>query len=264
MCPTCGPGPACRTCQALAPATDEQIAQLPAALHADGLTVLLGQDDGGTVAVLRGAHRLEIAVTAESGLQRWETATADDPELLRLLLATARVAGSGDVALHTAPSRMVPVPPDWLVLTYQPGESFQWLVRRDGTRQAGNAPSLADAPHSSGLDPTLRADLADALGVDNVPVPTSAAAARRQPSAAPPVKSRRPRPPRSRSPAASTPTSRSLSPRVDSSAVGPSAPRSTRRWQTGRFPTSSQRGCPTAGTPRPRCSPRPASTAGRR
>ncbi|WFE36633.1 SNF2-related protein [Micromonospora sp. WMMD975] len=180
VCPTCGPGPACRTCQALAPATDEQIGQLPAALHADGLTALLGQDDGGTVAVLRGAHRLEIAVTAESGLQRWETATADDPELLRLLLATARVAGSGDVALHTAPSRMVPVPPDWLVLTYQPGESFQWLVRRDGTRQAGNAPSLADAPHSSGLDPTLRADLADALGVDNVPVPTSAAAARRQ------------------------------------------------------------------------------------
>ncbi|MEH0934251.1 DEAD/DEAH box helicase [Micromonospora psammae] len=182
ICPSCGPGPTCRTCEALTPATDEQTAQLPAQLHVDGMAVLIGQDDGGTVAVMRGVHRMEVAVLGPAGVHRWETATADDAELLRVRLSAARLGGTGDVVLRTAPNRTVPVPPDWLVLDYQPGETFQWLVQTDGARRAGNASVLADVPSAAGIEAALRADLADALGVESTSqlVPTSAAAARRQ------------------------------------------------------------------------------------
>ncbi|MGW3808285.1 SNF2-related protein [Micromonospora sp. NPDC005113] len=183
VCAACGPGPLCLTCAQLKPATVEQRSQLPAELHADGLIVLTGRDPHGTVAVLRGAHRSEVAVIGPSGLEHWETATADDPEVLRLRLRGAELGGSGDVALRTVAGRMTPVPPDWLVLSHDAGTTFQWLVQTDGQRRAGNAPSLATMPSASGLDLELRADLADAFGEKEppTPIPASAPAARRKP-----------------------------------------------------------------------------------
>ncbi|MGW3606531.1 SNF2-related protein [Micromonospora sp. NPDC005161] len=183
VCAACGPGPLCLTCAQLKPATVEQRSQLPTELHADGLIVLIGRDPHGTVAVLRGVHRSEVAVIGPSGLEHWETATADDPEVLRLRLRGAELGGSGDVALRTVAGRMTPVPPDWLVLSHDAGTTFQWLVQTDGQRRAGNAPSLATMPSASGLDLELRADLADAFGEKEppTPIPASAPAARRKP-----------------------------------------------------------------------------------
>ncbi|MFI7207740.1 SNF2-related protein [Micromonospora aurantiaca (nom. illeg.)] len=169
VCGSCGPGPLCITCEQLAPATPEQVRDLPAELCAEGLGVLLGQDDRATVAVLRGTTRTEIAVLAPGGLRRWETATEDDKDVLRVRLATARLAGNGDVMLRSVAADTVPTPVDHFLLRRNVGSAFQWEVESDGVRHAGSAPQLASAPGLTALDPELvdlfRAVLPETPGV---------------------------------------------------------------------------------------------------
>ncbi|MGR6320060.1 SNF2-related protein [Micromonospora soli] len=180
VCKSCGPGPVCLTCQHLAPATPEQIRRLPVDLCAQGVAVLLGEDDGGIVAVLHSATRSEVAVVSASGPRRWETATGDDEDLLRVRLGAARLAGNGDVDLRAVPAETVPVPVDWLTLQRSQGVTFQWVVQTDGVRHAGNAPNLAALPGSRELDPDLAGAFSAALyGGAEVAVPTPVPAARR-------------------------------------------------------------------------------------
>ncbi|MEV5693054.1 SNF2-related protein [Micromonospora globbae] len=181
VCTSCGPNTLCLTCQHLTPATPEQIEDLPADLCAQGLAVLLGEDDGGTVVVLHGATRAEVAVITSSRLQRWETVTADDQDLLRVRLAAARRAGNGEVELRAVAVETVPLPDDWLVLQRSHGVTLEWTIQTDGIPQAGNAPELADLPGSGELDNDLATAFAVALhGGADVPVPKPGPSARRE------------------------------------------------------------------------------------
>ncbi|GAA1817468.1 DEAD/DEAH box helicase family protein [Planosporangium flavigriseum] len=138
VCPGCADGTVCRTCSALAPATAEDLAGLPADLRADGLAVAVGHDDGGTVALLVGAHRTELAVFSGSQLDRWVTVRDEPPEVFRVRLAAARLGGSGDVDL-----KILDVPPplgdaDGLVLERHTSQELLWAVESGGERRAGS------------------------------------------------------------------------------------------------------------------------------
>ncbi|MEU4772679.1 SNF2-related protein [Micromonospora sp. NPDC023644] len=182
VCPTCSPGPVCLTCEHLAPAAANQIAGLPAELCADGLAVLIGEDDGGTVTVLHGATRSEVAVVSSSGLQRWETVTSDDEMLLRVRLGAARLAGHGDVNVRAVSAEIPPRPTDALVLQHSHDTTFQWIVQTEDVRHAGNGPGLADMASAGDLDAELTRAFDTALhdAATDVPVPTPASPARRQ------------------------------------------------------------------------------------
>ncbi|MFG2109823.1 SNF2-related protein [Micromonospora chersina] len=182
VCPSCGPGPVCLTCQHLVPATVEQIAGLPAELCADGLTVLIGEDSGGRVALLHGVTRSEVAVISSSGVHRWETVTSDDETLLRVRLGAARLAGHGEVAVRAVSAETPPGRTDSLVLQRSHDTTFQWTVQTDGVRHAGNGPALAGLPSGGDLD----ADLTDAFDAAlheaavDVRVPRPASVSRRR------------------------------------------------------------------------------------
>ncbi|MGC5021334.1 SNF2-related protein [Micromonospora sp. DT47] len=182
VCRSCGPSPVCLTCQQLTPASSDQISALPAELCPDGLAVLIGEDDGGTVAVLHGATRSEIAVVSPSGLHRWETVTADDEDLLRVRLGAARLAGHGDVTLRAARAGTPPGRADWLVLDRSHSTTFQWVVQTDAVRHAGNTSGLAASPSAGAWDADLTGAFDAALhgGVAEVSVPAPAPPARRQ------------------------------------------------------------------------------------
>ncbi|WP_146228156.1 SNF2-related protein [Micromonospora sp. S4605] len=181
VCQACGPGPLCLTCQHLTPASQEQISGLPAALCADGLAVLVGEDAGGTVVVLHGASRSEIALISPSGVHRWETVTDDNEYLLRLRLGAAHRFGHGDVALRAVTPETAPTRSDWLVLDQSHGTTFQWEMQTADGRHAGNARGLTTRPSAGDLDLNLIGALDVALnGAAQVPVPTPSSASQRQ------------------------------------------------------------------------------------
>ncbi|GII25716.1 helicase-related protein [Planosporangium mesophilum] len=177
VCAACVDGRLCRTCWALAPATAGDPAALPAELLADGLTVAIGHDDGGSVALLVGAHRTELAVFSASGLHRWETVREEPAEVVEVRLAAARLAGSGDVDLRTLTVPPVRTDPDVLVLERHTDEKLLWAVESDGERRAGSATSPAGVRDPQKPSTDLVAQLARTLTgdspLDRVPVPAS-------------------------------------------------------------------------------------------
>ncbi|WP_165435764.1 SNF2-related protein [Micromonospora violae] len=183
VCRSCAPGPVCGTCRQLASARREQIAALPSDLCADGLTVLIGEDDGGVVAVLHGATRTEIAVISSSTVQRWETLASDEENLLRVRLGVARLAGNGDVALRAIAGENPALDADWLVLARSHSTTFHWQVDGAEGRQAGSAAELSHLLSTGDLNDDLVAAFDEALHAHSalpVPAPVPAPAARRQ------------------------------------------------------------------------------------
>lgn len=179
-CSAClGAGDACATCERLEPATDDEIAALPDILAAAGLTVLVGHDEGSTVAVLLGRHRSEVVVLRDGLLLRWETSVAEPRPLTEVRLAAARRCGIGDVAVVAVGGPPCPVPDDVLVVHREDRTELLWEVTTAAGRQCGNATAL----HGRKVDRPfvdLYADLAAAMTVatDHGRVPAPATSAR--------------------------------------------------------------------------------------
>ena len=135
-CQSCMDGARCGTCRSLAP-VDELPAALAEPLAAHGLTVLSSADVSGSVLVLAGTYRRELAVVDASDVTRWVTA-ADDA-MLPVRIAAARLARTGDVAVNVLPEEFgTPTPHDWLVVERDTGDVLHWAVTAAGRRLAGN------------------------------------------------------------------------------------------------------------------------------
>jgi hypothetical protein len=177
-------GDLCATCRALTPARAEDFANLPAELAADGLAVLIGRDTGGSIALLVGEHRTEVAVYSSGGLHRWETARQEPPPALRIRIAGAKLTGAGDIGIWVADGAVSPLPEDALVLQRHGGTRVVWAVESDGHVRAGNTKAVPGSRSTDLTDPRLleQLDLAmtEALGAagSQPPIPEAATPAR--------------------------------------------------------------------------------------
>jgi hypothetical protein len=191
-CRSCMDGARCGTCRSMAP-IDDLPATLAERLAAHGLTVLSSTDVSGSVLVLAGTYRRELAVVDASGVTRWMAAT--DDRLLPLRIAAARIARAGDVAVTVLPEEPCPqTPHDWLVVERDQGDQLHWAVMAGDRRLAGNfdppPATLADVPdeamiHSlkavmgSGVSlpapagSPLRQAIRSVRGLDDVPSPAT-------------------------------------------------------------------------------------------
>jgi hypothetical protein len=170
----------CETCRALRPATDEERNALPAILASTGLDIRVGHDPGGTVAVLLGKHRREVAVVREDAVLRWETAADDDPTVLAVRLAMAAQAGIGDVAVRVVPPLSPPEPGEHVLLDREDVGELLWDAFIGDTRVAGTDRSpgaILEEPPAAYAADVLRAVVAAMPPAGAAPVPARPEAA---------------------------------------------------------------------------------------
>ena len=107
-CEDCWAGSTCRACQSLVPASEDQVASLPAELGAVGLHVVLNCTGEVTVAALVGATRRELAVIDRGVVRSW-WALEEEPATHRALrMGLAVRHGVTDSAVTTNNYRGAP------------------------------------------------------------------------------------------------------------------------------------------------------------
>lgn len=158
VCGACQTGQLCLTCRALAPATDAEVATLPATLAARGLTVLLAHDQSASVVGLIGAERVEVAVVSAGTVVRWEGTGRDDPARLARI-AAAQHTGVGNIAVTLVDGRAEPPGDGPLVLGQRTDTRVAWQVVDAQHRLAGNASTIEGATLPAARDSALFADV---------------------------------------------------------------------------------------------------------
>jgi hypothetical protein len=131
----------CQTCAALRPATAEEVSALPAPLLATGLTVLIGHDPGGSVVVLAGTHRREVAWCSGPDIRRWETIQPDSPALLQVRMLACQLVGVGEVEVRLLATQLPLDDPAILVLEHEAGSELLWEIQVNGQHRCGTARS---------------------------------------------------------------------------------------------------------------------------
>ncbi|MGN9911103.1 SNF2-related protein [Phytohabitans sp. LJ34] len=179
VCAACtGDGNLCGTCRSLAPATDDELAALPDELAAGGLAVLIGHDPAGSVALLAGEHRAEVAVFSATGLHRWETAHPDARQVLQARIAAAHLAGTGDIEIQVVDGSVPPFSEGAIVLLRHGSTRLVWGVLNDGALRAGDAPTVPGRNVAGPPNQDLLEELNQALQAAGtklrLPAPTSA------------------------------------------------------------------------------------------
>lgn len=171
VCARCLAGVACLTCAGLAPSAAAAPTAVPAELHAQGLSVYACSDpDGDRVLLLRGVHRLELAIVVRGHVGTWTSLLTDDPSLLRARLAFAEKAGTGDIDVVLLGAPAATPATDAFVVAKHSTVAPAWTLRRGTTLHAHHgAEPVGEA--LAAADPDLVDALIESVGALRPAIP---------------------------------------------------------------------------------------------